>query len=181
LGIKSVFPLLILLLLTLAANSQSSIDWKKDTISKDAANGRRSSYLNALRGSGQKATERVNLPVDKLKDILDACASNGITEISVLLVSMRPADVARYKANHPESGATDEQLKGTQLVVFRIPRKAFYGKMGAGINSSSSPLLLSLASSGLHLIKNKYTELSYGTDDLFFDLGTICPPPSSCD
>lgn len=179
--IRSIIPIIILLLVGFGADAQK-IDWSKDTVSRTDARGGRDSYLNSLRGSGQKATERVDISVGKLKEILDACASKGIAEISVLIVVIRPNDVARYRRNHPQSTATDAEIRGSQLVVFRVPRRAFAGAMGAGVNISNHPMMLSLASVGLVAINSKYAGLGFvGTDDLFFDFGTICPPPSSCD
>lgn len=181
-GFRPVISIFVFILFASVAQAQRSIDWKADTMSKLDAQGTRSTYLNNLRGSGQKATERINLPVDKLKEILDACAAKGITEISVFLVTLRDKDVARYKKNHPESGASDAQIKGSQLVIFRVPRRAFAGAMGAGVNISNHPMMLSLASVGLVAINSKYKGLGFdSTDDIFFDFGTICPPPSSCD
>jgi len=180
--IKSIIRIIILLIVVSGAQAQK-IDLSKDTLSRSDARGGRDSYLNALRGSGQKATERVNLSVSKLKEILDACAAKGITEISAHMVLIRQNDVARYRRNHPETTATDAEIRGSQLIVFRVPRRAFPGAAsGAKINQSNNPLMMSLAAVGLVNINAKYSGLGFDTsDDLFFDFGTICPPPAACD
>jgi len=171
-----------MLFIVITAQSQSGVDWKKDTLSNAEAKGGRESYLNTIRGSGQKATERINLPVYKLKAILDACAAKNITEISASVILLRQEDVARYKRNHPETSATDAQIKGSQLIVFKVPRSAFEGAMGAKTKLSNHPLMTSLVSMGLVQLQWKYTDLGFGgAGDIYFEFGTICPPPTSCD
>jgi hypothetical protein len=177
-----VFLILLLNLTVSQAQPYSKIDWSKDTISKADAIGAKSTYLNTIKGSGQKnATERINLPVDKIKEIIDACDSKGVTEISVMFISLRQSDLAHYRKSHPESAATDDQLKGSQMLVFRIPRMAMAGAMGAKINSGNNPLLVSLLASGLVMLDTPFTGLPAGSGDLFFLFGGICPPPTSCD
>ena len=180
--LKSILSFTAFLFIATTANSQGGLDWKTDTLSSNAAKGGKDSYLNTIRGSGQKATERINLPVNKLKAVMDACASKGISEISASIVVIRPEDVARYRKNHPESTATDAQIKGSQLIVFRVPRRAFAGEMGARIKLSNHPLMTSLAAMGLVQVQLKYSDLGFGSaDDVYLEFGTICPPPTVCD
>ena len=179
---KSFVVLLVFLCMGATVQAQGGIDWKTDTISSNAAKGGKDSYLNTIRGSGQKATERINLPVNKLKAVLDACAAKGITEISASIIMIRPEDVARYRKNHPETTASDAQIRGSQLIVFRVPRRAFEGAMGAKTKLSNHPLMTSLTAIGLIQIHLKYTDLGFGSaDDVYLEFGTICPPPTVCD
>lgn len=160
--------------------AQNNIDWNKDTIPMNEAIGAKSTYVNTIRGSGQKATERINLPVAKLKNILDACASKGINEIAVMVVVIRQQDIARYRRAHPETTATDDQIRGSQILVFKVPRHVFQGAKSSKVNLSDNPLVLSMLSFGLVLLDQPFDKVE-GTDDLYFSLGTICPPPASCD
>jgi len=183
-GLKPVITVsfLILLSFTVRAQNPKGIDWSKDTVSKADAVGGKSTYLNMIKGSGQKnATERIALPVDKLKTILDACAAKNITEIAVMIVSIRQSDIVRYRKSHPESTATDEQLKGSQILVFKIPRHVFTSASSSKSNLSNNPLMISLMAAGLILLDAGYSELPGAGDALYFSLGTICPPPGSCD
>ncbi len=182
--IKPVIAISFLLLFSFTVQSQNpnGIDWSKDTISKNDAVGAKSTYLNMIKGSGQKnATERITLPVDKLKSILDACAAKNITEIAVMIVSLRQSDIVRYRKRHPESTATDEQLKGSQILVFKIPRHVFAGATSAKSNLAGHPLMLSLLAAGLIQLDAGYSDLPAAGDALYFSLGSICPPPGSCD
>ena len=179
------FLLLSAILFAISGYSQkaSHIDWSKDTISSTTANNAHRNFANSLNGTGKKATTQVNLPVDKLKDILDACAANGIDIVKVMIVSIRQEDIAHYSYNNPGlSDANKADLIGRQILVFRVPRRAFAGAAGSKINiSKSNPLMLSLAGSGLIWLEYRLAGLPAGGEDLYFTFGGICPPPNICD
>ena len=181
-GFKALLVFCFLLLISTQVIGQR-IDWAADTISKADAMGGRATYVNTIRGSGQLATEKVTLPVGKMKEIFDACYAQNITEVTVMLVAIRQSDMARFRKNNPEVSATNSQLKGRQMLVFRVPRRAFAAaKSGAGINiPNSHPLMLSLLAAGLMQIDASYLDLPFAGDDVFFSIGSICPPPASCD
>ncbi len=183
-GFKAILFLSLSILFFNSSYAQNStkIDWSKDTLSIEDVKGANDTYKNTIRGSGQSPTQQVNLPVDKLKEILDACYSNGVSDISVLFITLRQKDVDRYKKNNPGITAPDDEIKGSQMIVIRVPRSAFAGKTGAGINiSGNNALPLSLLGTGLIQLKEAYTELPFASGSLYFSIGTICPPPSSCD
>jgi hypothetical protein len=179
-NIHLAFFIIACILFSFSSKAQNPINWSTDTVSKTDALAARSNYLNVIRGSGQKATERINLPVDKLKAIMDACAANNIYEVSVMIVTIRQQDIARYKKSHPESTATDEQLKGSQILVFRIPRRAFQGAMGAKANIMNNAAMISMLGMGLVVLDKPFGKAG-SSDDLYLSLGTVCPPPLSCD
>ena len=180
------FSILLTFLLTMnaisSAQSANSIEWSTDTISKATATGARNTYLNMIRGSGQpNATESIKLPVGKLKTIIDACSANNITEISVMVIALRQSDVALYRRMNPGTMAKDNEIKGSQLLVFRIPRSAFPNAAASkAAFPKNNPLLLSLAASGLFLMEARFAEMPPASEDLFFAMGAICPPPASC-
>jgi len=161
------------------AQNTSNIDWVNDTIPKADAIGARSTYLNNLRSHGNKATELINLPVNKLKDIMDACTANNITQVSVFIITIRQSDVVHFRHYNPS--ATDEELKGSQLLVFKVPRQAFPGALGAKINLSNNPLMVSLMAAGLVLLDPRIEGLPPSTGSVYLSFGGICPPPASCD
>ena len=163
------------------AQPGKNIDWSKDTVSKADAIGGKNTYLNTVRGSGQNATEKVVIPVSKLKDIMDACAANNVQDVSVLIVTIRQADIARYRRNHPGYSGSDNQLKGSQTIVFRVPRRAFGANAGGRIMiPANNKLMLSFLSAGFVQLNSPYADLPFADDDVFFDVGEICPPPGSC-
>ena len=179
---RQLFAMLVMTFLAVHASAQSGkIDWARDTVSKADAIGGRDTYVNTIRGSGQLATERIMLPVDKMKEIFYACHSYGISEVTVLFVSIRQADMARFRRNNPEIQATNNQLKGRQMLVFKVPRRAFAQSAGAtGRIPANNALLVSLLATGLQQLDLSGTE-AVADDDVYLSIGTICPPPASCD
>jgi len=162
------------------AQTSDNIDMSKDTISKTNAIGARNTFLNNLRGQGKKATERIKIPVNKLKTIMDACAANKITDVSVMVITLGQNDLVQARKHNP--GLTDQDLRGAQMLVFRVPRSAFPAASGAKINGpTNSRLMISLLGAGLVLLEERYADLPFASDDLFFSFGSICPPPTSCD
>ena len=182
-GFKPVLALMsTFLCISLTQAQYKKIDWANDTISKADALGMKSTFVNTVRGSGQLATERINLPVDKMKEIFDACAAHNITDVSVMIVTIRQSDIARLRKTNPEISATGGQIKGRQLLVFRVPREAFAGQAGSKINlGSSNPLMLSLLGAGLSRLDMSMFRNAAASGDIYFSIGTICPPPASCD
>lgn len=183
-GLKTfALPFFVMFSLSLSAQKTNKIDWSRDTVSKADAIGAKNTFLNTVRASGQKnATERINLPVDKLKEIVDACAAYNVTDLVVMIVTLRQSDVEHYKKNNPGTIATDSDIKGSQMLVFRVPRQAFAGAAGAKTNlSGNNPLMISLLSAGLVRLEAAYNDTPFASGDYYFSFGSICPPPNSCD
>ncbi|HQU55992.1 MAG: hypothetical protein R2796_10955 [Chitinophagaceae bacterium] len=184
-GFLSTATILIvsILLTGTTAQGQGKIDWAKDTVSLMDAAGGRSTYVNTIKASGQpNATQQINMPVEKLKYILDACANSGVTNVSIFIITLRKNDVARYRQNNPNAMGSDAEIEGSQMLVIRVPRSAFQGKASASIRAAAkSSLMVSLLSAGLVLQKEAYTETLGTTGSIYFSFGTICPPPRSCD
>ncbi len=171
----------LLCILLVSSTCYAQLNWSKDTISRADALAGKLNYLNNIRGGGNSnATEQINLPVDKMKQIMDACEANNIPNISVFFIKIRAADVAHYKQLNPS--ASDDDIKGSQMLVIRVPRSAFAGKMSSKVDlSTNNPLVVSLLAAGLILVDYPWTGLPPGTGDVFVTVGTICPPPASCD
>ncbi len=174
----------LLLLTSVKAQKRGKIDWSRDTISRTDAMGAKKTYINTIKGSGQKPTEQINLPVDKLKEIIDACAANNVTDVSVIIVTIRKDDIKRYRRNNPSLSAdvTDNVIQGSQTLVFKIPRRAFADSAKEATRLSLNPsLMTSLAGAGLVLFKKTENDPQFKAEYIYFSFGSICPPPTSCD
>lgn len=182
-GYKPVFFILLLLAASTFSYAQSNaggIDLGKDTISVDDAREGRDSYKGIIR-AGKKKTEQIKLPVAKLKDVMDACALHNVTEVSVAIIALRQSDIARYRAHNPGSTATDNDLIGSQILVFKVPRRVFQTQSGAKNKISTSPLMVSLLAAGLLVMDEPLSGLPVSGSDVYLSFGSICPPPLSCD
>lgn len=183
----TITPFLLLLssfiVLQSQAQSKKGIDWNTDTVSMNSASTRATKFRTDLNNSGKKATRIFILPVDKLKDIMDACYARGVTDVKVMVVSIRKEDTAHYAKRNPNLTAAERSdLIGRQAIVIRVPRQAF-GESGSGIAvPKSNPLMMSLLTAGMiQLDKHAFAELAPFAGDYYFEFGSICPPPNSCD
>ncbi len=184
-------PVLLLPALLFFSNSYSQpglkatnrIDWSKDTISANAATSASTKLRNELNNAGKKATKIISLPVDKLKEIMDACAANGVADVKVLIVSIGAEDAEHYGKRNPEFSAADKKdIIGRQTVIIRVPRAAFAEASGSGkITPLNNKLMVSLLTAGLVMLDKPFAELPQRGDDIYFSIGNICPPPTSCD
>ncbi len=185
------FPVLLLPAVLFFFNSYSQngvkttnrIDWSKDTVSANAASTASTKLRNELNSAGKKATKVISLPVDKLKEIMDACAANGVADVKVLIVSIGADDAEHYGRRNPGLSAADKKdIIGRQTVIIRVPRAAFSEASGSGkISPVNNKLMLSLLTAGLVMLDKPFAELPQRGDDIYFSIGNICPPPTSCD
>jgi hypothetical protein len=174
--------ILLLFITVLGINNSyaQGIDFKTDTVSFDAANQAQSKFKNDLSSSGKKATSNVSIQVAKLKEIVDACAAKGIANVSFLIVSLRKEDTAQYCKHNPGMSSTDKNdLVGRQQLIIRVPRSAFFTS-AAKVGKNQSSLMMSLLLMGLIRLDSPYGDLPLTDGDMYFGLGTICPPPSIC-
>jgi hypothetical protein len=157
----------------------SAIQWQNDTLSMSKATAAKRNYISNIRGGGNaNATEQINMPVDKLKFIMDACAANNVSEVSFVIIKVRAEELAFYKHHMPS--VPDGTLLGSQMLVIKVSRSAFAGAAASGI-FKPHPLMLSLAAAGLVQFEYKNAGIPFGAGDVYFSFGTICPPPTSCD
>ncbi len=181
-----IAPLMIIAVFSLNTgysqiNQSSRLDFKNDTISSANVSLAASKYKSDLTTAGKKATNSIRIEVDKLKEILDACAAKGIANVSFMIVSIRKEDTAQYGRRNPGLSATDRNdLVGRQQLIIRVPRSAFAASLGKAGGMQGS-LMMSLLLMGLVPLDNPLADLPPSSDDLFFSLGSICPPPSICD
>lgn len=165
-------------------NLKGGIDWNTDTLSSNAASSSATRFRTDLNNAGRKATKIITLQVDKLKEIMDACYSNGVTDIKVLIIMLRVEDTARYSKRNPGMTAAEKRdIIGRQTIVLKVPRRAFgSSQSGSGINiNRNNPLMLSLLAAGMFVLDKPVENITMAEGDIYFELGLICPPPTSCD
>ena len=154
-------------------------DMKFDTLSMRNVEAAKRNYVSNIRGGGNpNATEQINIPLDKLKHIVDACAAHGMRNLSFVIIKIRGEDLAYFKHHNPD--ASEAQILGSQMLVIKVPRSVFAGAAAAGI-MNGNPLMLSLAIAGINKLDYHFADLPFGTGDLYLSFGGICPPPTSCD
>ena len=178
---KQAIFLLIILFGTSASVkllAQRPINWADDTLSFSSVTEASKQYKKDIKKVNFNCTEQINLSVDKLKFLIDACAASGITSVGFLMVKISGSDLAHFKKHNPN--ASEAELVGSQMLVIKIPRRAFTGAAAAGVIYPSR-LMLSMAAAGIYRLGLPLSDLPFGTGDYYFTVGNICPPPASCD
>ena len=141
------------------------ISLDKDTVRINTASQRVKDFKDSFEGKGNKskrATETVSFSVSRLKELLDSLHSQNVEVLEFKFATIRPEDVATYVANHPEqslSPAEQKELVGRPTLLIKVPRKTFNTSLARGVATSSGALQ---------------------DESMYLDLGSICPPPSSC-
>ncbi|HEY0750729.1 MAG TPA: hypothetical protein VGD26_06225 [Chitinophagaceae bacterium] len=171
---------LLVIMLMMGTMGYGQIDWTKDTVTETAAIAARFRMNNDLNAAGRKSTQFISMNVVKLKEVVDACAAAGISDLKFWLTAIRREDVAQYALRHPNlTESQKNDLVGRQILVIKVPRSIFKSPMqqGSGFIHGLSPLMLGLLGSGFIPLDLK--DLA-AAGDTYLSFGTICPPPDSC-
>lgn len=171
---------MLFLLIMTGTMGYAQIDWTKDTITESAAVAARFRMNNDLNAAGRKSTQFISMNVNKLKEVVDACAAAGISDIKFWLTAIRREDVAQYALRHPNMTEPQKNdLIGRQILVIKVPRSIFRSPMqqGSGFIHGLSPLMLGLLGSGFIPLDLK--DLA-AAGDTYLSFGSICPPPDIC-
>ena len=159
--------LAILLNIASGASAQTVLS---DTISKNTADLRRTTQTV------------VNFDANKLHTILVNCIAKGIFNVQFIFVTVRAQDTARYFSKHPNVMKEDRgSLIGKPTLLLKVPRRAF--NLAMNEDPLKNKLIRQLIGAGFMLLDSPYGGGvgSQTLDALYFDLGTVCPPPSNCD
>ena len=182
-NLKSAGLIVFIFTLLLHQNSWSqggskTIEWDKDTVSSYNAQIRKDKYHIYFEKDLRNVTPSIYLPVNKLKAIVDVCAAGNIQNIEFILAVIRPQDTARYFAKHPSLSDTDKfKVVNRQTLIIKVPREVAqqlsYGRRNQLQKFSAAMLALG------------YTKIDSGfglnfEGSVYFDIGTICPPPEGC-
>jgi hypothetical protein len=161
--------------------AQSSISLGRDTISATAAQNAQSKFKNDLNACGKKSTSMVTFDVGQLNDIIQQCRLNSIYKVQFVIATLQVKDTAHYLRHHPGLTTSEKaDLIGKQTLLIKVPRAAFSGFSQSGSYiPKESQLMLSLLAAGLVNVDRPYGKLLLA-DDMYFEIGTICPPPSIC-
>lgn len=175
----------IILLINSNTHSQTDpplkLDLSVDTVSWDAAIKSQARFKSDLVNANKKATSQITMSVSKISEVMSTLSALGITNVTFLIVTIRKEDTANYAKRHPGiSNAARNDLIGRQQLLLRVPRAAFIQQQqGSGKIIRPNRLIIAMTLLGISPI-DYYTGV-YGSGDLYLGLGTICPPPASCD
>ncbi len=164
---KTGAALLALMVFTGTASAQMTGSVLSDTVSSQTANLRKTNNTT------------VNFDVAKLNSILAMCMEKGVTNVQFIFVQIRAQDTAKYFTKHKGVKAADRRsVIGKPTLLIKVPRSAF----GLAFNeiAEDNTKVKHMLDNGFYLINATYTVGAPADDFLYFDSGTICPPPADC-
>jgi len=162
----SIISLLIIFSFVTSVQCQTLL---ADTVSQSTADARRTNSVV------------VNFDANKLNTILANCISKGVSKVQFIFAMIREQDTTRYFSRH-SSVAREERkfLIGKPTLLLKVPRMAF--NLALNEDPLKNRVIRQLVGAGFILLDSPYGGIPSGiSGDLYFDLGTVCPPPSNCD
>ncbi len=143
---------------------------RKQIVDEKKANSRRS----------EKNVVVVNTNV--INELMGKCIEMGIGEVKLVFARIRAADIPDYIENHPEAAGYEKELIGKMTVLIKVE--------GDNINEEnfvsdapanrSSLVTAKMSAAGFVKVNRPYGNLPVALKVLYFEVGSICPPPNSC-
>ena len=141
---------------------------------------RRNNIIDESRALARKSEANVVLiNTDVMGNIMAKCIEHGIPEVQLVFTRLKMRDVDEYVANHPEGKGYEKELIGKMTVLIKIQGDnvtddTFTDAPG---NNALNKLM---SSTGLIRVNKPYGDLPVIRKVVYLEVGTICPPPTSC-
>jgi hypothetical protein len=151
---------------------------QSDTVSTAAAEQRRVKF----HGAGKQKIA-VTYDAKQLKDILETCIENGINDVQFVFATIRAEDTDKYINRLKKHGKNTDQvtsnnIKDKPTILLRVPRSAF--NLALNEEPKNNSLVQKISASG-PMVNTLEGNTQFASAYLYFDIGTICPPPDGCD
>jgi hypothetical protein len=176
---SSIAVLLLMLILSTKSYAQKRINLRTDTVATYDAKTAKKEFRKLYRRKEDVRARLVSFDVATLKQLLDSCHAKGISKIDFQFSIIRKEDTARYASRNPGLTAAERnQLLNQPTLLVKVNRLVLNGQFNssAGRTSSGRQSIPGALRSALYNIGNAATS----TSEVYFELGTICPPPQTC-
>ena len=132
----------------------------------------------ALARKSEKNIVLINTAV--VNSLMQKCIELGIENAQLVFTRIRSIDVDEYVTNHPEAKGYEKDMIGKLTVLIKIEgdnidENTFISNGGADPNG----VIKSMSKAGFLQVKKPYG-MPLLLKALYFEVGSICPPPSSC-
>ena len=117
-----------------------------------------------------------------MNELMTKCIQLGIEDAKLVFTRIRAVDMADYVSNHPEAAGYEKDLLGKLTVLIKVEGENIAATdfvTDAGDNPTNS-MVQKMSSAGLVRVKKPYGDIPYTSRVLYFEVGSICPPPNSC-
>lgn len=168
---SSRFKILILIVLTSLVYTQSDAQLRrKQIIAENKALSRKSEKNVVL------------IDTRTLNNLMTKCMALGIENVQLVFTRIRPNDMDEYISNHPEASGFEKDIIGKLTVLVKVEGD----NISEGDFVTDSPnnqkisLINTMNSVGFVKVNKPYGNIPSAMRALYFEVGSICPPPNSC-
>ena len=117
-----------------------------------------------------------------MNELMTKCIELGIEDAKLVFTRIRAVDMADYVSNHPEAAGYEKDILGRMTVLIKVEGDNIAETdfvTDADANPTNS-IIQKMNSAGLVRVKKPYGNIPYTSKVLYFEVGSICPPPNSC-
>ena len=141
----------------------------------------RKNVINQAKAQARKSEANVVLlNTQVLSDVLSKCIEQGIGQVQLIFTRLRMDDVDEYVFNHPEAHGYEKDLIGKMTVLLKVEGENITDETFTGNSGSTNKLQQLMSSAGLVQLNKPYGDLPSAAKTVYLDVGSICPPPTSC-
>ena len=115
-----------------------------------------------------------------LNNIMSKCVENGIENVKLVFVKIRKDDIANYLENHPDAKGFEGQLLDKLTVLIKIEGDNIDENSFAITPNGKGSTTGSLADAGFIKVHKPYGGIPMVKGVVYLEVGSICPPPNSC-
>ncbi len=165
------FPLCSLLLLVLGTMAYNHSD----------AQMKHKQFVDEKKAASRKSEKNVVMVnTSTMNELMTKCIQLGIGNVKLVFTRIKQNDVNEYVTNHPEAAGYENDIIGKLTVLVKIE-----GDNISEANFVSDPnnnsLIERMSSVGFVKVNKPYGNIPTAPRAVYFEIGSICPPPNSCD
>lgn len=140
---------------------------------------KRSNVVHESKAKARKSEPNVVLVnTSTVNEIMEKCIQNGIENVQFVFTRIRPGDVQEYVANHPDAKGYEKDLIGKLTVLIKVEGNVDESSFFDADNEAN--LINSINNAGFRRVNKPYGGIAPAKGVLYLEIGSICPPPTSC-
>lgn len=170
-GVPFTFKTVLLLMLASLAVSSADAQLKRRQIIDER---------KALSRRSEKNVVLVN--AQTIGALMTKCMELGIQDVKLVFTRIRSVDMADYITNHPEAAGYEKELLGKMTVLIKVEGDNISETdfVNDQTDTPANSLIEKMNAAGLKRVMKPYGGTPYASKTLYFEVGSICPPPNSC-
>ena len=122
----------------------------------------------------------VLINTEVMGSIMSKCIEQGIGQVQLVFTRLKVGDVDEYVANHPEARGFEKDLIGKMTILLKVEGEHITDDTFTENSPQANSLNHLISSAGLVRLNRPYGDLPSIQRTVYLEVGSICPPPTSC-